>query len=158
MMFYHWITLSSMIILMLFMRRNLRLKTLQMFQNGLIILTVIWSLMRSVHFSHSSLVSYALLFRLYVCHPFGLSPFWPVAVMIGGRQGLSTWSVICIIFSMWIVIYVFFLRKTWLGYLPWNVICHLLSAWSVIKAHFPRENYTNPQNIHVKETLFMCNV
>ena len=43
-MFYHWITLSSIIILMLFIRRNLRLKILQMLQNGLIILTI-WSLM-----------------------------------------------------------------------------------------------------------------
>ena len=42
-MFYHWITLSSMIILMLLIRRNFRLKKLQMLQNGLIILTFIWS-------------------------------------------------------------------------------------------------------------------
>ena len=48
MMFYHWITLSSMIIFMLFIRRNLRLKTLQIIQNGLIIL----SLKRMVNFSH----------------------------------------------------------------------------------------------------------
>ena len=53
MMLYHWITLSSMIILMLFIRRNLRLKILQMLQNGLIILTI-WSLMRMVNFSHDS--------------------------------------------------------------------------------------------------------
>ena len=38
MMLYHWITLSSMIILMLFIRRNLRLKILHMLHNGLIIL------------------------------------------------------------------------------------------------------------------------
>ena len=34
---------------MLFIRRNLRLKILQMLQNGLIILTI-WSLMRKVNF------------------------------------------------------------------------------------------------------------
>ena len=44
-----------MIILMLFIRRNLRLKTLHMLQNGLIILTFIWSLMRMVNFSHDSI-------------------------------------------------------------------------------------------------------
>ena len=53
MMFYHWITLSSMIILLLFIRRNLRIKILQMLQNGLIILTI-WSLMRMVNLSHDS--------------------------------------------------------------------------------------------------------
>ena len=42
-----------MIILMLFIRRNLRLKIPQMLQNGLIILTI-WSLMRMVNFSHDS--------------------------------------------------------------------------------------------------------
>ena len=42
-----------MIILMLFIRRNLRLNILQMLQNGLIILTI-WSLMRMVNFSHDS--------------------------------------------------------------------------------------------------------
>ena len=47
-MFYHWITLSSMIILMLFIHRKLRLTTLHMLQNGLIILIFVWSLMRMV--------------------------------------------------------------------------------------------------------------
>ena len=42
-----------MIILMLFIGRNLRLKILQMLQNGLIILTI-WSLLRMVNFSHDS--------------------------------------------------------------------------------------------------------
>ena len=37
---------------MLFIRRNLRLKTLQILQNGLLILTFIWSLMKMVNFSH----------------------------------------------------------------------------------------------------------
>ena len=54
MMLYHWITLSSMIILMLFIRMNLRLKTLQVLQNGPIILTFILSLMRVVNFSHEA--------------------------------------------------------------------------------------------------------
>ena len=52
-MFYHCITLSSMIILMLFIQRNLKLKILQMLPNGLIMLTI-WSLMRMVNFPHDS--------------------------------------------------------------------------------------------------------
>ena len=57
---------------MLFIRRNLRLKTLQMLQNGLIILTFIWSLMRIVNFSHDSVTSVMTLisvqskFHIYV--------------------------------------------------------------------------------------------
>ena len=53
-MFYRWITICSTIILMLYMRRKLRLKTLRMLQNGLIILTFIWSLTRMVNFTHDS--------------------------------------------------------------------------------------------------------
>ena len=41
--FYLWIALSSMIILMLYIQRNLRLKTLQMLQDRPMILTFVWS-------------------------------------------------------------------------------------------------------------------
>ena len=56
-----------MIILMLFIRRNLRLKTLQMLQNGLIILTIV-SLMRMVNFSHDSMISVMTLISLWIFH------------------------------------------------------------------------------------------
>ena len=42
---------------MLFIWRNLRSKTLLMPQNGLIILTFIWSLIMMIHLSHDSMAS-----------------------------------------------------------------------------------------------------
>ena len=49
---------------MLFIQRYLRLKTLQMLQNGLIISTIIWSLMRMVDITHDFMTSMMTLISL----------------------------------------------------------------------------------------------
>ena len=114
MMFYHWITLSSMIILMLFIRRNLRLNTLQMLQNGPIILIFILSLMRMVNFSHDydkrddfdfPIVHFIVIQTLFiiltplcwrVCSPTVTYDWFPV--IASNRDGCHMWGRKCSLF------------------------------------------------------------
>ena len=76
--------------------------------------------------------------------------FWGMFIIVGGEQGSTTWSVIGLKFSTWIVIYIFFfcVKRDW-GYLreTWSVIYIQRDPW--LRHLFPRENDTKAPKIRV---------
>ena len=66
-----------------------------------------------------------------------------INVICTGGWHFICWSLICLIFSTWIVIYIYIILRDW-GYLreTWCVIYYLRDMW--LRHLFPRENYANP--------------